>query len=82
MSTLELVTLLQAKAAKYGDILVETTWEGITRDIETKNVYANKLGDRNDGQQVLFIDADKNSYKAEYALDPQEGEMNTKDGTT
>lgn len=61
------VTVLQNKMKKHGDIEVEVTWEGITRSIFTDAIYKS-----NDGP--LYIDADENSYKDEFAVDPAEGE--------
>lgn len=56
MKISELVTTLNARMAKYGDLKVEVTYESITTDICQDNVYLSKKG-------VLLIDADKNFYK-------------------
>ena len=79
MKISELRHVLKGKLVLHGDIEVETTWEGITQKIYLTNIY---LGKRthyefsdNYNNKILFIDADRNSYKKKYAVDPREGEM-------
>lgn len=66
MKTSELIAVLGERLDRHGDREVVTTWEGITRPIEPRNVYLSKL-------DQLHIDADRNSYKPEFAVDPAEG---------
>ena len=61
----ELIATLQVRLEKHGDVKVMTTWEGIMVGIEPRNIYLSKDGS-------LFIDADRNSYKNEFAVDPSE----------
>lgn len=67
MKISELIEVLQARLQKHGDVEVVTTWESIQVDIAPQNVYLST-----DGR--LYIDADGNSYKADFAVDPTEGE--------
>lgn len=67
MKTSELITVLQARLRKHGDVEVVTTWESIQVSIAPPNVYLST-----DGR--LYIDADENSYKRDFAADPTEGE--------
>ena len=61
----ELIATLQVRLEKHGDVTVVTTWEGITVKIDPSSIYLSKDGS-------LFIDADGNSYKNEFAVDPSE----------
>ena len=66
MKISELITTLQNRMKKHGDIDVEITWEAITRSISTDAIYKSKNG-------PLYIDADENFYKDIFAVDPNEG---------
>ena len=66
MKISELITTLQKRLKKHGDIEVEVTWESITTSITTDAVYKSKDG-------PLYIDADDNFYKDKFAVDPTEG---------
>ena len=66
MKISELITTLQNRLKKHGDIEVEVTWEGITTSITTDAIYKSKDG-------PLYIDSDENYYKREFAVDPTEG---------
>ena len=65
MTISELMAALERRLQKHGDIKVKITWEGITQNIEQDNIYLSKDGS-------LFIDADHNSYKNDFAVDPSE----------
>ena len=67
MKISELITTLQKRLKKHGDIEVEVTWESITTSITTDAIYKSKDG-------PLYIDADENYYKGEFAVDPTEGD--------
>ena len=62
----ELITTLQKRLKKHGDIEVEVTWESITTSITTDAIYKSKDG-------PLYIDADDNFYKDKFAVDLTEG---------
>ena len=65
MKISELIETLQARLKKHGDVEVRCTWEGIEAWIEKDGIYLAKNG-------CLYIDADGNSYKEEFAVDPTE----------
>ena len=58
----ELIDILK----KYhGDLKVFCTWETCIIPLEKKNIYKSKEGN-------IFIDADDNNYKSNYAEKPKE----------
>ena len=67
MKISELIQALEQRLDKHGDVEVEITWESITRTIDNSSIYMSKF-------DCLFIDADDNFYKNEFAVDPSEGE--------
>lgn len=66
MKISELITTLQNRIKKHGDVEVEITWESITKTISTDAIYKSKDG-------PLYIDADDNCYKEDFAVDTAEG---------
>ena len=74
MRITELIAALQNKLDQYGDLEVFITWEGVIKEVNFKNIY--KVTDPTPTQpgSSLFIDADENHYKHEFAADPNEGE--------
>ena len=63
----ELIEVLRLRQQTHGDIEVKVTWEGVIRVFGPDSVYKSKRG-------ALYIDADGNFYKREFAVDPHEGE--------
>jgi hypothetical protein len=63
-----LIKLLNGKLEKHGDLEVEITWEGITREIDSDGIYWTKeCKDHGVSANMIFIDADGNSYKERFA---------------
>lgn len=50
---------LVAELMKYPNVEVKVTWESITRDILSDNLYMSKDG-------ILLIDGDRNSHKTDF----------------
>ena len=71
MKVSELIETLQARLKKHGDVEIRCTWEGIETFLEKDQIYLAKSGIHR-SHECLYIDADNNSYKAEFAVDPTE----------
>lgn len=67
MKISELIKVLENKIQKHGDRDVEVTWESTTQSIDLNSIYLSKAG-------PLYIDADANFYKKDFAVDSKEGE--------
>lgn len=67
MKISELILILQDHLQKHGDLEVKTTWESTVNYLDPDNIYRSKRGE-------LYLDADCNSYKREFAVDVHEGE--------
>ena len=50
------------------DMKVMITWESTVNEIKAHNIYESHTGS-------LYLDADGNSYKNDYAKNPKENEM-------
>ena len=60
----ELIEILKSYPKK---MKVMTTWESTLHSLQKKNVYVSVTGS-------LYLDADENFYKEEFAKDPKENE--------
>ena len=66
MNISQLIEVLRSRMEAHGDVEVEITWEGTFHPISPPLIYLSKSGE-------LYIDAENNFYKKEFAVDPLEG---------
>jgi hypothetical protein len=74
MKISKLISVLQERMARWGDVEVQGAWAGITSSIEPKHVYRRRDDAAADQRPALVLDLDANRYKRMLALDPREGE--------
>jgi hypothetical protein len=65
--TLDVQGLMELLSKYPPNMKVLFTWESILVELRKENVYLSKKG-------ILYLDADYNSYKRQYAKDPKENE--------
>lgn len=63
MTISQMIAELARRGQMHGDIEVRTTWESVQREIEITNIYYEPSM-----PNVLWIDADYNSYKSPDAI--------------
>jgi len=67
MSISELIGELQSRLRTHGEREVKITWESTKHEIDPSRIYLSQDG-------PLYIDADGNFYKSDFAVDPHEGD--------
>jgi hypothetical protein len=79
MKTSELIRALQKSIDRHGDLDMLVIWEGTTHGISQSSVFAGKEREYRSedpkDNDVLYIDADENLYKQDFANDPSENEL-------